>query len=64
MNGLKDLYGMNVMHRDLKLENILITFPDDEILGLNSNEMADFIKKVDLNKTRFSIKIADLGFAK
>jgi len=28
VNGYKAIYDNNVMHRDLKLENLLIHFPD------------------------------------
>ena len=30
VNGFKEIYKMNVMHRDLKLANILIHFPFED----------------------------------
>lgn len=63
---------MQVMHRDLKLANILIHFPDEEDFSYgNFNSMADKLnyinkklKAIDLIKTNFTIKIADLGFSR
>ena len=46
------------MHRDLKLDNILVHFPD-----YSNTEPID-LSKVDLEKERFVIKIADLGYAR
>jgi serine/threonine protein kinase len=46
------------MHRDLKLDNILIHFPNFDIVdarSLRSEEMFD---------EEFVIKIADLGYAR
>lgn len=52
------------MHRDLKLENILINFPDVDLWSLSEMQVIDFIRTIDLTGIRFEIKIADLGFAK
>ena len=30
VNGFKEIYKMQVMHRDLKLANILVHFPDED----------------------------------
>ena len=50
---------MNVIHRDLKLDNVLIHFPD------RGNEIsAEELRTIDLEKERFVVKIADLGYAR
>jgi len=49
------------MHRDLKLDNILIHFPDrDNIKNMTNEEL----KSIDLLTEKFVVKIADLGFAR
>ena len=50
---------MNVIHRDLKLDNVLIHFPDRGS-EITKAELFD----IDLEKERFVIKIADLGYAR
>ena len=57
------------MHRDLKLANIFVNFPDrdfgtpppdmDRMAFLNQH-----LKKINLLEERIEIKIGDLGFAK
>lgn len=56
------LQSLNVLHRDLKLANVLLHFPD--MVGREDEISADWLKNVDLKKSRFQIKIADLGFSK
>ena len=52
------LYEKRIMHRDLKLDNILIHFPDR-----TTDLTADEIEEIDLEHENFVIKIADLGYA-
>ena len=52
------LYDVNVMHRDLKLDNILIHFPNKELLSKED------LKNLDMEAEPFEIKIADLGYAR
>lgn len=55
------MFDAKVMHRDLKLDNILVHFPDrDNKKKLGEKEL----KAMDLNTERVEIKIADLGFAR
>ena len=46
------------MHRDLKLDNILVHFPDIDLI-----EEGD-LRNINLEVTRFEVKIADLGYAR
>ena len=57
--GCSALYEKRIMHRDLKLDNILIHFPDRP-----SNLTQDDIDGIDLENERFFVKIADLGYAR
>ena len=47
------------MHRDLKLDNILIHFPDR-----TTDLTAEEIEEIDLEHENFVVKIADLGYAR
>ena len=55
-----------VVHRDLKLQNIMLHFPDEteNLMKMSKDEKKRFIKNVDLETTHFEIKIADFGFSK
>ena len=46
------------MHRDLKLDNILINFPERD--QLTTQELLD----INLDTEPFVVKIADLGYAR
>jgi serine/threonine protein kinase len=52
------------MHRDIKLENILLHFPTVDLFKIDKSEKRDFLKKVDFTKIDFVVKLADLGLAK
>jgi len=45
----------NIMHRDLKLENIMVHFPGKNIEFLNKSKTykKQFLKIVDLDKVNF-----------
>ena len=47
------------MHRDLKLDNVLIHFPDR-----STDLTVDEIEEIDLETEPFIVKIADLGYAR
>ena len=46
------------MHRDMKLDNILVHFPERP-----NGKPVDY-ETVDLENERFIVKIADLGYAR
>ena len=54
-----------VIHRDLKLQNIMLHFPNnEELLNMSKPERNAWLKKIDLTKINFEVKIADFGFSK
>ena len=59
--GCTAMFDVQVMHRDLKLDNILIHFPQRDSFVKITN--AD-LKNIDLMKEKFVVQIADLGFAR
>ena len=58
INGFNYLYEMKVIHRDCKLENLLIHFP-----ARDSGEKIPW-KHIDLDVEPFIIKIADFGYSR
>lgn len=64
VQGVKELHSRKIVHRDLKLANILLHFPDVNLDQFSFIEKEEFLKNVDLSKTKFEIKIADFGFSK
>ena len=46
------------MHRDMKLDNILVHFPD------RVNQKSIDLKTIDMDNETFIVKIADLGYAR
>ena len=58
VEGCSALYHVRVMHRDLKLDNILVHFPK-----YSNTEKID-LNAIDLDNEEFIIKIADLGYAR
>ena len=63
IKGLEYMHNKNIIHRDLKLENILLNFNDIKTSNLNEKIQKVDYSKVSLNDS-FTLKIADLGFSK
>jgi len=52
------------MHRDLKLDNILVHFPNIKGEGKGGSVSKSQLKKINCLEEEFIIKIADLGYAR
>ena len=50
VNGVVDMFQKLIIHRDLKLENIMIHFPNEShnILKMNRQSRDRFMEEVDL----------------
>ncbi len=64
IQGIRDYNNVNIIHRDLKLANILLHFPEEDLLSKSKEEREAIIKRINLKDTRFEVKISDFGFAK
>lgn len=66
VHGFNDMMDVLVIHRDLKLQNIMLHFPDmsEKLLQMTKEQKKMYMKNVDLRTTNFQIKIADFGFSK
>lgn len=58
------MHNVNIIHRDLKLANILLHFPNEDLLALNREMRLKFISEANLREVPFEVKISDFGFAK
>ena len=61
LQGMAYLHSINALHRDIKLPNIFINFPNR---NLGSTKDKTPTLKSDLENEDFDIKIGDLGFSK
>jgi serine/threonine protein kinase len=62
--GLADLWKVNIIHRDIKLPNIMLHFPDNaELDQMPNRDKQRFLAVVDLTRVRFQAKICDFGLS-
>ena len=64
VTGCKDMWELNIIHRDIKLANVLLHFPDNpELDNMSKSEKYEFLKRFDLCNGRFEAKISDFGLS-
>ena len=64
MIGCQDIWALNIIHRDIKLANILLHFPENyELNTMSKTEKLNFLKEVDLTKVPFKAIISDFGLS-
>ena len=62
--GIKDVWDLGIIHRDMKLANILLHFPDKpELEALSRPQKKSFLASVDLTRVNFQVKISDFGLS-
>lgn len=66
MFGIAAIKAKDVMHRDLKLPNVMLHFEEISQVAPDQKELNEFIKSFDFENHFKSLtcKIADLGFAR
>lgn len=62
--GCKEIWGLGIIHRDIKLANILLHFPDNpEVNDMNKLEKTQFLKRFDLTTGNFKVVLSDFGLS-
>lgn len=62
--GCRDIWSLSVIHRDIKLANILLHFPEHpEVSTMRTVEKQQFLKNFDLSQGNFKAVISDFGLS-
>ena len=64
VDGCVTFWKMNIIHRDIKLANILLHFPNNpEVATMNKDQKDNFLKAFDFSKGVFNAVISDFGMS-
>ena len=64
IGGLEHIWSQGIIHRDIKLDNIMVHFPaNPEIEHYSHAEKQQWMTKVDLSSVEFQVKISDFGLS-
>lgn len=62
--GCQDIWKLNIIHRDIKLANLLLHFPDNtELNTMDKYAKLAFLSSVDLTKVVFKVLLSDFGLS-
>jgi serine/threonine protein kinase len=64
LKGLEYMHNSKAIHRDIKLENILINFNDVPNIAVKGKEQENLVDYKNVQLDNFTVKIADLGYAR
>lgn len=64
VDSIIDIWKLGIIHRDMKLANILLHFQDNpELDRMTKQEKRKFLQTIDLRNTNFEAKISDFGLS-
>ena len=62
--GCKDTWELSIIHRDVKLANILLHFPDNpELESMGKQEKNEFLRTFDFTTGNFKALLSDFGLS-
>ena len=66
VQGYNATIGELIVHRDLKLNNVMVHFVDKTsfLMDMPKEQKLSFLQNVDLMNVDFEVKLADFGLSK